>query len=263
VNGLRKAGKRAILGTLVSAEASLKAVGLARPSVLLLLGHMRSGSTLLLHLLMTNPEIAALGERGVVYDSSADFARLALAARIRHGGPLRVLRYVADQVNHDELTPHASLLRHRRVKVLFLLRRPEPSLRSIVELYRAHYQQPWSTSRALEYYVGRVKSLTRLGQSLSAQGNAALIRYESLTDAPQETLEALRVFLGLRRGFSPTYATYPFTGRHGDPGPYIHAGRIIRERSATRIDLASSELERAAAAYDECTTALERFTLGV
>jgi hypothetical protein len=56
---------------------------------LLLLGHMRSGSTLVLHLLLTNPQIAALGERNVRYALAADLARLALSARMAQGRPLR------------------------------------------------------------------------------------------------------------------------------------------------------------------------------
>ncbi|HUA89621.1 MAG TPA: sulfotransferase, partial [Steroidobacteraceae bacterium] len=49
------------------AERGLLLSGVPRPQALLVLGHMRSGSTLLLHLLMTHPQIAAVGERNAVY----------------------------------------------------------------------------------------------------------------------------------------------------------------------------------------------------
>jgi hypothetical protein len=258
---IRRLGKRAIGAAALAAEACLESVGVPSPSALLLLGHMRSGSTLLLHLLMTNPEVAALGERGAAYTCRADFARLAIAARLAGAAPFRRLRYVADQVNHDGLTPDASLLQDRRVRILFLLRRPQPSISSILELYRVHYDAPWSVSRAVDYYVGRLRALMKLGQSLPGPTSAALIRYESMTDSPQRTLEALRTFLGLRQGFSLTYATYPFTGKSGDPGPNIGAGRIVRPRPVTLIDSGSCELERAARVYAECASFLERFEL--
>jgi hypothetical protein len=259
--GIRKLGKRAIESAAMAAEAGLQAVGVPSPSALLLLGHMRSGSTLLLHLLLTNPEVSALGERGAVYTSRADLARLAIASRLARRSPFRRLRYVADQVNHNQLTPNSRLLQDPRVRILFLLRRPELTIASIVELYRAHYRQAWSLSQAVDYYVERLGVLMELGESLASPVCAALIPYEALTDLPQETLEALRRFLGLRQGFTQTYATYAFTGKHGDPGPNIAAGRIIHKAPTTQVHLDVSELARATRAYDQCRSALARFAL--
>jgi len=261
--GIRKLAKRAIESAALAAEAGLQAVGVPHPSALLLLGHMRSGSTLLLHLLMTNPEVSALGERGAVYASRADLARLAIACRMAHRSPFRRWRYVADQVNHNQLTPNSRLLQDPRVRILFLLRRPPCTIASIVELYRAHYRQAWSPSQAVDYYVERLGALRELGESLASPTRAALISYETLTDLPQETLEALRLFLGLKEGFTHTYLTYPFTGKHGDPGPNIAAGRIIHKAPTTGFQLEVSELQRATTAYDRCRSALARFALQV
>jgi hypothetical protein len=259
--GLRRLERWAVEHAMLAAEASLEAVGVARPSVLLLLGHMRSGSTLLLHLLLTNSAISAAGERGAVYASKADLARLALATRIARHAPFRRLRYVADQVNHSYLTPDRRLLQDPRVRVLFLLRHPEPSIASILELYRVHYAQPWSVARAVEYYVERLEFLQMLGEGLPHEKCAALITYETLMQSPQETLQALRRFLNLRQGFSQTYRTYPFTGTHGDPGPTIRTGRIVCPQPAAQVHVDGSELDRATEAYERCQRALARFAL--
>jgi hypothetical protein len=260
---IRRLGERAIESAAMAAEAGLQAVGVPSPSALLLLGHMRSGSTLLLHLLMTNPEVSALGERGAVYNSRADLARLAIASRVARRSPFRRLRYVADQVNHNHLTPNSRLLRDPRVRILFLLRRPELTIASILELYRTHYRQAWSPSQAVDYYVERLGALTELGEGPASPICAALVSYETLTDLPQETLEAVRVFLGLRQGFTQTYTTHSFTGTHGDPGPNIAAGRIVHKPRTTQAGLNASELERATRAYDRCRSALARFVLHV
>jgi hypothetical protein len=175
--------------------------------------------------------------------------------------PFRRLRYVADQINHNQLTPSIRLLQDPRVRILFLLRRPELTIASILELYRAHYQQAWSPSQAVDYYVERLGALTGLGESLADPRCAALISYETLTGCPQKTLEALRVFLELGQGFSQTYATYPFTGKYGDPGPNIAAGRIMHTPSTNQVHLNASELKRAESAYDRCRSALARFAL--
>ena len=260
-SGFRALGKRVIEGTMMTLEACLAAIGVHRPLALLLLGHMRSGSTLLLHLLMTNPEVSAVGERGAVYASKADFARLAVTTRIVRGLPFRRLRYVVDQLNHSRLTPNRCLLQDPRVRVLFILRRPEVSIASILELYRTYYPEPWSPARAVDYYVERLEALTKLGESLPSPTIGALIPYEVLTESPAESLEALRVFLGLSGGFSQTYNTHSFTGTYGDPGPKIALGRIVRSERETETPLSAIDIKRATEAYLKCHSALARFAL--
>jgi hypothetical protein len=228
---------------------------------LLLFGHMRSGSTLLLHLLMTNPEVSAVGERGAIYASKAEFACLAVATRIARRLPFRRLRYVVDQINHSQLTPDRSLLQHSRVRVLFILRRPEASIASILELYRSYYAEPWSPARAVDYYVERLDALTQLGESLPSRTSGALIPYEVLTESPAETLEALRVFLGLNSGFSQTYQTYSFTAWAGDPGPKIALGKVVRSQRDSEVRLSALDHTRATEAYVKCQAALARFSL--
>lgn len=259
--GVRKFARAALGGAATLAEAGLEAVGVPRPATLLILGHMRSGSTLLLHLLMTNPEISAVGERGKVYACRADLARLHIAARLAHGLPVRHLRYVADQVNHDHLTPDACLLRQAEIRILFLLRQPQATIASIVELYRRYHPLPWSVPRAVDYYVQRLQTLARLGAAPPNRTSAALIRYEDLTARPDETLEALRRFLQLAHGFSQTYSIHRFTRTRGDPGSHIATGRILPSTAGAALDLSESESERITNAYAQCSAALEPFAL--
>jgi len=228
---------------------------------LLLLGHMRSGSTLVLHLLLTNPQIAALGERNVRYASAADLARLALSARMAQGRPLRRLRYVADQINHNRFTPNPVLLESRRVRVVFVLRDPLSALASLLELARCHYPHAWSAAQAVEYFVNRLQALTDLGAQLSDPARAGLVRYETLTAQPQRVLEALRRFLDLTESFSPAYATHSFTQTRGDPGPKISTGRILPPGKAPAIDLEPQQLARLLDAYARCHAALSSLDL--
>lgn len=259
MRGVRKFARAAFGGAATLAEIGLEAVGIPSPAALLVLGHMRSGSTLLLHLLMTNPEISAVGERGKVYASRADLARLHIAARLAYGLPGRHLRYVADQVNHDHLTPDASLLQRAEIRVLFLLRKPEATIASIVDLYRRYHPLPWSVPRAVDYYAQRLETLARLGAAPPGRASAMLIRYEDLTAWPDETLETLRRFLQLAHGFSRTYRTHRFTRTHGDPGPNIATGRILTSTGCAAIDLGERELERIRNAYAQCSAALRSY----
>jgi hypothetical protein len=243
------------------AEGSLAALGVPRPQALLLLGHMRCGSTLLLHLLMTNPQVSAQGERNAVYAGSADLARLALSTRLAHPAPLRRLRYVADQVNHNHATPDAALLMRRRVRTIFLLRASDAALASLLELSRVFYEGAWSPARALEYYLARVARLQELAGAL-APGQAAFLTYETLTAQPAAALESLRVFLWLDQGFSQEYRVHGFTGERGDPGPRIGSGRVQPAARAPVVTGADPhQLQRARAAHRTCSAALARFAL--
>jgi hypothetical protein len=257
----RKLRRRAVDHACRLAEGSLAVLGVARPQALLVLGHMRCGSTLLLHLLMTHRQVSAQGERNAVYASGADLARLALSTRVAHPAPLRRLRYVADQVNHNHATPKMQVLREARVRAVFLLRGSDATLASLLELSRVFYGGSWSPERALDYYVERVARLRELA-AVFAAGQAAFLTYESLTARPAEALESLRVFLGLTQGFSQEYSTYAFTGERGDPGPRIGSGRVQPPATApvlTGVD--PLQLERAREAYHSCSMALARFAL--
>src|SRR6478735_5024629 len=147
------------------AEAARSCVGVPRPEVVLVLGHMRSGSTLLLHILLSHPTIAGLGERNATYASSADLSRLVVATALARRQPFAPFRYVVDQINHSRFTPEFTVLNHPRVRLLFLVREPAGTIASLLELTRKHYE-PWPLERAVDYYVERLTTLARYARSI-------------------------------------------------------------------------------------------------
>lgn len=248
-------------------EAGLAALGVAPPAVLLVLGHMRSGSTLLGHVLLTNPEIAGVGERNAPYAGPADLSRLVLATRRAARAPRARWRYVVDQVNHNHLTPGPALLAHPRLRLLFLLREPAASVASILALTREHYGA-WSVERAVSYYAERLDALAETARRIDHGERAGFITYADLTGRTAETLVRLRDFLGTGAAFSERYAIRDFTGTRGDPGAKILSGRIERVLSAPTdpadaagASLPAGEIARAAAAYARCRGELARFAL--
>jgi hypothetical protein len=250
--------RRAIRSALVLSEWCLHGLGVRKPSVLLIMGHMRSGSTLLLHLLMTNSQVAALGEQNSRYAARDDLTRLAMKCRLALRAPFRPLRYVVDQVNHTKFTPDIDFLRDPRVCLVFLLRTPEASIASILELSRTFYRGAMSLSQAVEYYVERLEALRAIAQELSGTKPLALVRYETLARSPDATLAALATYLGLEAGFSTHYPIREFTGRRGDPGRKISAGRVVPVEAAGTSELSPDELSRIALAYVRCCEALAR-----
>ena len=258
---LRRLKRTAVGRAALFAEGCLATIGVSRPLILLLLGHMRSGSSLVLHVLLTNPEVTAMGERNALYAHPGDFARFGVAMRLAQGLPFKALRYVVDQVNHNALTPDDHVLRDSRVRILFILREPEATITSLLKLSRHYYENAWSVSLATDYYVDRLARLTDIGHAISSDAAAAFIRYESLTQQPTQTLEALSSFLGLARGFSASYPIHSFTRTRGDPGPLIASGRIVPNATVPAPELSGAASRALTDAYRRCEAALARFSL--
>ena len=242
------------------AEAALRGLGVAPPEVLMLLGHMRSGSTLLLHLLINHPLIAGLGERNAFYYTPADFVRLAIATRVRQRLPLARLRYIVDQINHTRFTPDLALLSHRRVRLLFLVRRPVAAISSLLALAGTR-GLAWSVKQSFDYYVERLDSLAHMARMQSTPARAAFVTYEDLTERPRETLSRLQSMLSVEPAFSETYRIHEFTGRRGDPNANIRSGRIGSASPLVHLDLPPDEVERATRAHAACLEAMAPFAL--
>jgi hypothetical protein len=218
---------------------------------------MRCGSTLLLHILLTQPRIIGCGERNAPYGSLDDLDKLAVIVRLRQRALLRRCSYVVDQINHDRFTPNESLLRHPRVRLIFLTREPPETIASIVKLTKTYYDG-WSAEKAADYYIQRLNTLARQAQAMPGAGQALAFTYRDLIERTPATLGRLQSFLGLDTGLSEQYALQEFTGARGDPSDKIRAGRILRNQSTITIEIPPRELERAWAAYNSSQEILAR-----
>ena len=237
----------------VVARRVLRAVRPQPSRAVFILGHMRCGSTLLLHILLTHPGIAACGERNAPYRSADDLDRLEIFARLSGRALFRPISFAADQINHDHVTPIQELLRSDRVRCIFLLREPEDTLRSILHLTRTFYE-PWSYQRAVDYYCRRLESLA--GYAGDAGIRKEALTYNDLVMETPRVLRRLESFLNLDRPLREDYTIQPFTGQRGDPGSNIRLGRIVRNRVVEAVELPEKELRCARAAYENCIRAL-------
>jgi len=88
------------------ARAAVHSFEARPPAAVFIMGHMRCGSTLLLHILLTNREMIGCGERNAAYCSHRDLDKLEIFARAAQRAPFRRFGYVVDQINHDQFTPN-------------------------------------------------------------------------------------------------------------------------------------------------------------
>lgn len=222
--------------------------------IVLVLAHMRSGSTLLTHILLSHPDILGCGERNAVYSSSRDLERLKLDARYRRREYLRRYRYVADQVNHTRFLTNQEVLNDPRVRKIFLVRAPEPSLASMVDVLGHYYGT--TLEEAASYYAERLAALADHAEQLRDPETALFLTYDDLVGRTQDTLGALADFLGLAEPLSERYRRFDFTGRRGDPAEHIHAGRVLRAKPPRRVPLPAGLLAEARQRYDDCVATL-------
>jgi hypothetical protein len=225
--------------------------------VIWLLGHMRAGSTLLIHLLLTHPRIASNGERNQTYAAAFDLDRLIADVRITTRRFWQPYRYVVDQINHSRFTPNLALLNHPRVRVIFLVRKPAASLASLVQLTQ-NSPEPWSVEHAVEYYNRRLVDLVQFGQTIHRPDQALFLTYEALIAQPTTTLARVQTFLALESGFSTAYPLQRFTGLRGDPSPKIKVGQIVQPTTET-LALPAILQNQVEEAHHACVETLQRF----
>ena len=239
-------------------RAGLRAAGAVPLSTILILGHMRSGSTLLLHILLTHPEIIGCGERNAAYHSADELDRLAMAARLDQFRLFKSFRYVVDQINHDRFTPCEELLQHPQIRLIFLTREPPTAISSIVNLSRTFYDGGL-VEEAADYYEQRLRTLARYSENLPRHVRALRLTYRELVEHTSHTFERLQDFLALKTGFTEQYDLQQFTGHRGDPAEKIQAGTIVRDGVGTQVELPAGTLDRAWQSYYACQQAMERF----
>jgi hypothetical protein len=227
----------------------------SRATMLLVYGHMRSGSSLLVHILNTNPEIVGYGETHFRYEEPRDFAVNAFDI-LRSFSRWRLKeRYILDKVLGKKLGPSPDLLLRRSTRTILLLRRPEETLPSVLGRGLANQDTP---EKALAYYVERLEDIRRLASSVPHR-QWTFVRYDELVDSAPRVLQRLTEFLELREPLRQDYDRMWSTGRRriGDSSPAISTGRIVSVSRKYEHEVPDSILVQAREHFDSCLSALD------
>ena len=227
-----------------------------------ILSHMRSGSSLLTHILVSNPAVLGYGETMTRYADNRDFELLALKIQwVLRRFPLRgPERYLLDKLLHDVLLSpdELELLVEHNVRLIFLLREPASSIASLIRSLE------YSPEDAVRYYTLRLKRLEQLANRAPPGHPVFCLTYQDLLNDTGPTLERLRSFLALQMPLSEQYQILPTTGRRGigDFSSKIRAGRIVREptQAVPVAELVPSQwLHQAQETYHQTLSRLSRF----
>jgi hypothetical protein len=200
----------------------------------ILLGHMRCGSSLMVHILTTNPDIAGYGETHLDYCSIADLEKLStnIYFTLRR---LRPSRLVLDKVLHNEYLLTDEILHAENCVFPIMAREAISSVSSMVTSIPGRFKKtnPHSDDilgMAADYYRKRLDMLSHYAEMLARLGRCWYFTYDDLLTRSAGVFRMLERCLELRHPLSERYATGPKTGIHGygDPSENIKRGYIDR-----------------------------------
>jgi len=221
--------------------------------MLFIFGHMRTGSSLLVHVLNSHPDIIGYGETHNVYAKVSDFG--ATTAKVcRH---LRTLpdgeNYVLDKVLHKHQLAGPRVLDHPSVRIIFLLRQPDMALSSLVQ----HHVTEGAAS-AYQHYAEQLTWIGGLARRLPSQKWIS-VTYSNLIHDTSTVFECLEGFLRLSNPLRENFETTPHTGTRGvgDSGPHIQAGFIRRDIDREVDPRVRSYVHRADEHFERCLEDLQ------
>ncbi len=221
----------------------LQRYGRAQRKVILL-GHMRCGSSLMVQILSSNPDIAGYGETQLLYRSIGDLEKLSAHVyfTLRRFRPSRL---VLDKLLHDHLLTEEELLAPSCTFPI-MARDAISSVRSMVTTIPDWFEKNYPPSgdilsQATDYYRRRLDTLSHYGETLSRTGKCWYFTYQDLMERPSEVFHMLEQCLKLHYPLSERYAIGPKTGIHniGDRSENIKRGYI--DRSIVRDPIAIPE----------------------
>jgi len=209
-------------------------------------GHMRSYSSLLTHILGSHPRIAGYAEAHQKYRNRLDL--LELNRKVERTCDKNCAgRYVLDKILHPQvLAP--SVLARANLKLIAIARDPVASLASILRIRAGGFDR---TESAVQYYIERMAALVRI--AAIRRGDLLYLDGEALVERTDDTLAWLSLHLELAPVLRGEYSTFRFTGmpKYGDPSEWIRSGRVVKDRTPLpQIDLSPAQLARIQSAYE-------------
>ena len=232
--------------------------GSAARRYLFVLGHMRSYSSLLCHILGSHAQIDGYCETHVKYRTRFDLLRLRSRVVKLTGEPLRG-RYVLDKVLHNYPLA-SSILRSPNTLSIVLVRRPVPTVQSIVNMGLHYSDIAWyrDLDAVTRYYEERVAALVHLADEL--RGRVMFLEAETLLSRTGDVLQSTGRFLQLSEPLQSDYKRFAHTGEggFGDPSETITTGRVTNAARDPRtpVMLPVALTARLEMAYAACSASL-------
>lgn len=169
--------------------------------------------------------------------------------------------YAFDKLLHNHCRISDEVLADSRVKFFAVLREPEPTMKSILNMGRLKGETTGFGDEGWvrDYYCARLRQI--VAEMEKVPGG---VRYLDAEDVRRNTAAVLRGFehwLGLSGTLSEEYQLFDDSGKPGGRGDWageIKSGRVVHSKKDryNGILLTPSNLEAATATYHECRARL-------
>jgi hypothetical protein len=245
----------------IAATAKNPAALLPGKEYIFILSHMRAHTSVWAHILGSHPEISGHSEMHQGYSTSLDLLKLRCKVSMDNSNRLTG-RYVLDKLVNDYALDRR-IITAPNAKVIFLLRRPESALNSIISMGRQFGGADWHTDprKVQEYYVTRLSQLEDIAKMRAEAGAPPAFFCDSqlLLDRTTLVLRELTQWLGLTTELSAHYEIFETTGHAGwgDPSRAIRSAQIVKPSvRCDRSELQAEILTAARAAFDRVSATL-------
>ncbi len=217
---------------------------------------MRSYSSLLSHILGSHDNIEGYSEMHLAYKKKMDLLTLRYRVYILNNKELTG-DYIFDKILHNHYISD-TILNDNKIKILFMLREPEATLKSIVKM-SDNLKNPNRISnidKISKYYSNRLKYLEKLVERTNGKG--VYVDAEKIVDNTDFVLGYLTDWLQLPSKLSSEYKTFSKTGKpgFGDPSDNIKQGKIIKNRESANVQIPDDILKSANEGYLRCRETL-------
>lgn len=201
---------------------------------IMILAHMRCGSTALSNILCSRADVSGYGETHVRHDGAGALGRLSVNLR-RRGGWSPGGSLLFDKILHNR-HDHAAPDPFFDARAIFVVRRPGDAVRSIVDLYAKLGRDEYAThEQATVYYIARLQALRAMWARFAAERRIG-ITHEGLVASPDKILADISARLGFQPPLANHYVS-PAASRLGGGGdPLVSAkhDRIIADSTVAQ-----------------------------
>jgi len=166
-------------------------------------------------------------------------------------------KYLLDKILHNELKISKEVFETVTPKVIFLLRDPESTIKSIINMgYITGINWYKNPIQALDYYCSRLSHLARYAESFN--GDGFFLESDELLDNTDHVLKELTEWLDLNKPLTSHYKKFNNTGKpgYGDPSENILTGKLIKTKKYPDIEIPFDILEVARSSYADCKASL-------
>ena len=224
----------------------------SKTDYLFIISHMRSRSTVLAHILGSNPGIWGYSELHNSYSGRLSLLKMKVDLCNSLDCEFKD-KYLLDKLLHNQYVVSKKIYDVAKPKILFLLRKPESTIKSMIHMGHLvginWYKDP---ILAMEYYCSRLLDMEAYAKNVA--GDFFFIESEELVNHTIPVLESLSRWLKLPEPLQKEYSQFRNTGGkgHGDPSANIKTGILKKTTKHSHIHIPQEVLDPARLAYDRC-----------